>query len=437
MKLLGIDVGSSSVKAGILHNGRIVGQRPRAFFKTDFSGGRAEADAEAILTATRKAVRQLGPVAKGVDAIVLDVMSPSWVAMDARGKALTPVVTHQDRRSVDIAREIEKRVGAKRHLKLAGNRPFPGGISSTTWAWFLKNEPARLKRADLVGQFSTFLHRRLTGARVIDPSNASFTGLYRTLDLGGWSDELCEAIGAKRSQLPEVMDGDVIAGRVTADAARSFGLTEGTPMVAGVVDGSAGVLYAGATPGQLFNVCGSTDVLALCTDDPTPHEALLTRAVGIGRLWLSVSTLAAAGAALFWAKQQLFAEFSIEQFRRKTAALARRGAAAAGSARFEPYLAGERTSIDQRQGSFSGLTLATTREQMLAAIIESLAVASAARLPLLAWGGVKISRSVVVSGGAQDRLDKIMHRDWPKGWTFRAATEATLRGLGTIVPKER
>ena len=51
-------------------------------------------------------------------------MAPSWVAMDKRGRAITPIVTHQDRRSVDVAREIEREIGKARHLQLAGVRPF-------------------------------------------------------------------------------------------------------------------------------------------------------------------------------------------------------------------------------------------------------------------------------------------------------------------------
>lgn len=436
MPLLGLDIGSSSVKAGILRGDRLVGDAPRVFFPTRHGDGRAEVDPAAILNAVRKAIRKLGPRARRVDAIALAVMAPSWVAMDAGGGPLTPIVTHQDRRSVEVAIELEKRVGKARHLRLAGNRPFPGGISSTTWAWHLKHEPGRLRKADLVGHLSTYLHRQLTGARVTDPSNASFTGLYRTTTLGGWSDELCDAVGASRSQLPDILEGDQVAGRVTAAAARAFGLTDGTPMLAGIMDGSAGVILVGAAVGQLFNVCGSTDVLALCTDKPAPHERLLTRALGVGRKWLSVSTLAAAGSALYWMKQQFFPDLSPAQFRRLMARLATQGAEAAGGVPFAPYLAGDRASVEQRQGSFAGLTLATTREQMLAAVIESLATASADRLSLLKAGSAELLRSVVVSGGTEDRLDRLMHRDWPGAWTFRAVTEATLRGLGKLTPRE-
>lgn len=435
MTLLGLDVGSSSVKAGILRGDAIVGDSPRVFFKTRHGGGRAEVEPGAVLRALAEAVRLIGSRVRQVEAIALAVMSPSWIAMDGRGKPLTPIVTHQDRRSVDTARELERRVGKARHLRLAGNRPFPGGISSTTWAWFLANEPQRLAKADLVGHLNTFLHRQMTNARVVDPSNASFMGIYHTLGLDGWNEELCAAVGARKQLLPEVLEADRIGGRITTRAARRFGLVEGTPMTVGMVDGSAGVLLAGAKVGQLFNVIGSTDVLALCTDRPVPHERLLTRALGVGRRWLSVGTLAAAGSALYWAKRQLFADIPIEQFRRLLTRLGARSNTLADGVVFDPYMAGERTSIEQRQGAFTGLTLATTREQMLAAIIEALAKASAERLPLLASGKTPMRRTVVVSGGAEDRLDRLMHRDWPGKWTFVPQTEATLRGLGTLTPK--
>ena len=433
MTTLGLDIGSSSVIAGILQGTTVIAEAPRAFFRSRCSGARVEVAADDLLGAVKQAIAGLEGQAKSVDAIGLAVMCPAWVAMDSKGKALTPIVTHQDRRSVEVAKEIERRIGKSRHLNLTGCRPFPGGISSTTWAWFMKNEPQRLCGADLVGHLNTFMHRQLTGARVIDPSNASFTGLYRTLKLDGWSDELCKTIGVDQSLLPEVIEADRIAGVVTPAAARQFGLRAGTPMMTGLIDGSAGMLLAGAKTGQLFNVCGSTDVLALCTDKPKPHEKLLTRALGIGQKWLVVGTMAAVASALYWAREQFYGEWTKEQFVAEMARLSRLGAKAAGGVTFEPYMAGERTSIEQRSGGFSGLTLASTRENMLSAIIEALTKASAERLPLLEATGTKLLSSVAVSGGS-DHLDKLMRRDWQGKWTFRAVTDATMRGLGTLKP---
>ncbi|MDP9173910.1 MAG: FGGY family carbohydrate kinase [Planctomycetota bacterium] len=441
MKILGLDVGSSSVKAGIVRDGKVVGRLARSNFPTLFDGPRVEVDPPTLMAAMARAITDLGPVARKVDAIGLSVMSPAWLAMDRRGKPLTPLITHQDRRSVEISHQLLARVGQARYLKIAGNLPFPGGISASTLAWFAANAPSVLRRADLVGHLNTYLHRQLTGERVIDVSNASFTGLYETIKQGGWSPSLCEAAGIEQSKLPQIFESNVIAGRITTRAAR-FGLVSGTPVFAGIIDTSAAMMLAGATPGQLLNVTGSTDVLGLCADRPRPRPNLLTRALGVGRLWMSVATLAATGSAMSWAKNQFFEDLSTSAFYKLISRLAEKPPAtqrdpASSSLVFEPYLAGERASIDQKQASISGLTLSTTREDILAALIEALAAASGARLKLLAANEVRIRHHVITSGGAAHSLHKIIHRDWPGKWTFRFEDEASLRGLSMLNPVAR
>src|SRR4051794_24475085 len=116
--LLGLDVGSSSVIAGVLRGTRVLKESQRCFFKTRHEGPKVDVDADELLRAIRDTIASLGPAAKTVDAIALATMSPAWVAMDKKGNALTPLVTHQDRRSVAIAREIEQRVGKDKHLSI-------------------------------------------------------------------------------------------------------------------------------------------------------------------------------------------------------------------------------------------------------------------------------------------------------------------------------
>jgi sugar (pentulose or hexulose) kinase len=430
MTILGLDVGSSSIKAGIVRAGRLQSTIARASYPTHFDGVKAEVDPAKVLKAIQSAITDLGPAAQRVDAIGLSVMSPAWIAMDAGGNPLTRLITHQDRRSVDVAKQLEARIGKQHFLRIAGNRPFPGGISVTTLAWHLRHERALMRKADLVGHLNTFLHRQLTQQRVVDPSNASFMGLYETVRLGGWSKEICQAVGISLSKLPRIVDADRIAGSLTPQAARRFGLRAGTPVMTGMVDTGAATMLFGPRVGRLLNVSGSTDVLCLCTDHPRPHDRLLTRALGIGKLWLSVATLAATGSAIQWAHKQLFAEMPQQRFYRLVDQLARQRQKP--SVQFEPYLAGERTSIDQRYASFSNLTLASTREQMLAAMVDALARASAERLTLLQSPGVKIESKVSTSGGAAKSLHRLLYRDWPGRFTFTTEPEASLRGLSKI-----
>ena len=444
MPLLALDIGSSSIKAALLTGDAIPRRIARVAFETDFPPGRAEVHAGVLLEAVADAIGCLGAAVKRADAITFAVMAPGWVAMDAKGKALTPIVTHQDRRSVRVAQEIERRVGLERHLTLAGNRPFPGGISSTTAAWYVQNQPARLKRVALVGHLDTFLVRQLTGRRAIDPSNASFTGLYDTVGLAGWQDELCDVVGVKRDWLPEIHETGMIVAKVTPEAARRFGLKQGLAVMIGCVDASAAVFGlgpwqgagdpagVGAKVGQMLNVSGSTDVLALCTDTPRPHERLLTRALGAGQRWVSVSTIAAAGSALEWVHGQFFRELSVAQFYTLVDDLEAK--AIGDLPEFDPRMAGDRLSIEQATGSITRLTLGATRETILLALAKTLARQSAERVKLLAEvNAVRPRPLVYTSGGTGEALARLLYRDWPKRYHFERIDHATLRGLARLV----
>ena len=291
-----------------------------------------------------------------------------------------------------------------------------------------------MRKADLIGHLNTFLNRQFTATRVTDPSNASFMGLYETVKLGDWSDELCEAAGVATRLLPTILPADHEAGRVTADAARRFGLTRGTPVLVGITDTSSAMALAGAKVGQLLNVSGSTDVLALCVDRPVPHERLLTRALGVTvggeNRWMSVSTLAAAGSALNWIQRTLFSDLSATAYYKLIDKLASQPVDR--GIRFDPYLAGDRTSMVAKSAGFAGLTLSTNRNEMLGAVIESLAQASAARLDLLAVNRIAIDHAVKVSGGSAKGLGNVLHRDWKGRWSFHATGEATLLGLSKL-----
>jgi len=144
-----------------------------------------------------------------------------------------------------------------------------------------------------------------------------------------------------------------------------------------------------------------------------------------------VGTIAAAGSALEWVHRALFSEMNLEAFFRLVRKCSKEKI---GECRFEPYLAGDRMSMEVRRGAFENLSLGTSREEMLVAVIDALAKASAERLRLLLSRGVRIKRRVVISGGTARELRNVLQRDWGEGWTFEYEDEATLRGLSGQLP---
>lgn len=467
VSVLAIDIGSSSVKAGVLLGTSPAGGLTRAAFPTTYDGTHAQVDPAHILRALSAASKQaiansvLGK--RRIEVVALSSMSPSWVAIGKNAKPLSPIITHQDRRSTAEAIHIEKSFGMEEHLNITGNRPVPGGISSTTALWFARHHKPLLRQTHLVGHLQTLILNTLTGARAIDPSNASFTGLWRTCDAPetssdpatGWHDGLVRLAGLKSSLLPAVLPGDSVAGELSPAGARLLGLPTGTPVLTGVVDTSASILLAGADPGMLINVCGSTDVLAVVTEDPRPDPRYLTRHLGVGQKWVSVMTLGAAGSALVWAKQTLFPDLPEPDFFALVRKLTRsKPPHSLSPVTFSPYLAGSRVDVVQPTAAFTNLRLSTTREEMLHAIITALAAASAARIPILrSASSSRLQPRVLRTGGAGKALSQVLYRDWPPPpksppsrlappnrtastslpkWKFIDIPEATVLGLGQL-----
>ncbi len=435
MRVLALDVGSSSVKAAVLEDETILAKVPEPErFPTDESRPpRVQIAAEEIWNAVARAVGRLGEAVRAADRIALDALSPSCVLLDAEGGPLTPIITHQDRRSVEQAERIEARFGLDPHLRMAGNRPFPGGIGSTTLLWLRENEPQILDRAATVGMATTFLVARLTGARAIDPGNAGFLGLYdHGLRAAGaapcWNRDLCKPAGIRLDQLPDILDGATVAGRLKAAAARRLGLREGTEVLAGVVDTSAAFLGVGAEPGRLLNSIGTTDVIALAWPRARPHEQLLTRELGAGALWLSVYTVASGGGSLAWAHEALFPDLKKDEFYKLARDLTARPPPAV---RFEPFLAGDRMSIRQRKASFEGIDRSVRREDLLRAILEAIALRNAEGMELLTREATPLPDVFVAGGG--DWLSDFYHRAWPgDGWRFHPIEDATYKGLARL-----
>ncbi|HMD55818.1 MAG TPA: FGGY family carbohydrate kinase [Phycisphaerae bacterium] len=441
MRVLAIDVGSSSIKTAYCKNGRIkkILQIP---VQTQFDGTKVVILASDLLCSFEKAIRSAMHEHKKLDAIAIDTFSPGLVGLDRSKNPILGCITHQDRRSVAQAAIIEKYFGIQRCLELTGNRPFPGGIASSSLLWFKQRQSDLFKKLAYIGQTSSLLVHHLTGQWVIDPSQAAFSGLYDSNKFNGWVDEFCKFIGVRVSQLPRPMFADQIAGKITATVAQRLGLPEGCPVLPGIVDTSAAVLSTDCRPGRLVHSTGSTDVLALCLEKSHPAADILSRPIGTGkklpRRWLAVSTIAAAGSTMKWMNKTFFSELSTKRFHKladhledqmrihvKTEAPSKYTKRA--GVIFHPYLAGDRTSMDLKTGAFENLTLATEREEMLSAVIEALAQSSRERFMRLQR--IHAIRKEIFTMGGQVSLANMMHRHWPGKWRFTAIENEAISGL--------
>ncbi len=87
MRVLAIDVGSSSIKASILTGPGALKQKARRAFDTRYDEGRAEVDPAELLKLTAEVIEELGPGVKEVDCIIPTGMAPPMVPENQRPSA--------------------------------------------------------------------------------------------------------------------------------------------------------------------------------------------------------------------------------------------------------------------------------------------------------------------------------------------------------------
>jgi xylulokinase len=435
MRILAIDVGSSSVKAGLWEGGRFA-SRVRVPYRTRFSGDRAEIDPGELLRAVMKAGAAAST--RGADAVAFCTFSSGVVVTDLHEKPLTPIITHADRRSTSASLVLVRRRPHRWWLTRTGNLPYPGGIGTSTLAWLAKNTPSVFRRRYRIGQVSSLIGRAIMGhGWLIDPSQAAFLGLW-DIRTRTWSPDVCRAIGIAQDSLPDLRWADTILGGIGREAARRWNIKPGTPLIGGFIDTSAAVLQTPMTPGQLSHNCGSTDVLAMCVNRPHPAEGLLTRPLGVGSVfperWLAVRTIAAAGSALQWVRTLLFPAATDQTWNALLHRVCRTPHRDGDQdVLCFPHFAGRRAALNQPAGALLGLRLSTSPREILQAVITGLLRESESSYTRLA--ALRAPQKVVYTMGGTSALANAMHSAWPATHHFRTLTGDGLRGLVTLADR--
>ena len=305
--LLGIDEGTSAVKA-VVFDGDLqpVKEARREKPLIHPKPGWVEQDPEVIVDAVTGAVAELLEDEPRIDACGLDHQGESVLAWDAEtGRALTPVVTWQDKRSQEILDRLEADGKAELILKASG-MPLDPYFSAGKLAWLLEHNEGVAKAVGAgtarLGTVDSFLCDRLGAGFATDPSTASRT----QLGAPEWDQTLLDVYGVPRDPLPRIMD---TAGDLGTLSHPSWPVE--LPLRARMVDQQAALAGAGCVvPGRVKATYG-TGVFVLAHAGevrPEPEGGLLpTVAWRVdGRVeWALDGGVFTAGALLEWLSRDL------------------------------------------------------------------------------------------------------------------------------------
>jgi xylulokinase len=395
---LGIDIGTSSVKAVLIDGGgTLVEQASEALAVSRPQPGFSEQDPEAWWQATVKAVRALPDGLRGaVRAVGLSGQMHGATLLDAKDRPLRPAILWNDGRSASECRELERRVPDARAI--TGNIVMPG-FTAPKLLWVSNHEPDVFRRTTHILLPKDYVRLKMTGEKVSDMSDASGTA-WLNVAKRDWSDALLEATGLSRAHMPSLIEGTSPSGSITAAAAEELQLPR-VVVAGGGGDNAASAVGLGVvSPGQAFLSLGTSGVLFVVTDQfrPNPDRAAHAFCHCLPDRWHQMSVMLSAASTLDWAAQ-------ITQ----QADLPRlvEAAKARGVSRhtpiFLPYLSGERTPHNDpdARGVFFGIRADTDATDLVVAVLEGVALGFADGLDVLLEKGGSIGEIGVIGGGAR------------------------------------
>ena len=376
-RVLALDVGTSSVRARVydesaVHVGGVEAQT--RYDLTHGHAGQAGVDADDLVEAVRGAYEEALREAGGaVDAVAGSCFWHSVLALDARGRALGPLLTWRDTRAAAAARALAARVDAEAVHTRTGC-PLHPSYWPAKLAWLAETEPEVFRSAARFVSFSDYLYLRLVGDGRTSLSMASGTGLLDVVRQR-WDEELLDALELDVARLPEISEDP--AGRRT-------------PWFRAAGDGAASNVGAGCvTRDRAAVMVGTSGAyrVAYEADEAEPRTGLFLYRLD-GRRFVEGGSLSDGGNLYAWLAATLRLPVSPTIDDRDPDAHGLTFLALLGGERSPGWNAAAR-------GAIAGLSFDTTPEDILQAALEGVAFRFAEVAELLP--GV---REVVATGHA-------------------------------------
>jgi xylulokinase len=373
-ELVGIDLGTSSVKVGVFaSDGQLLSFARRSY-------AQSETDPEVWWRATAGALREAGSDLdlRSAKAVCVGGQGPTLVLVDEQIKPARSALSWQDTRASQQADRI------------------PGAAFSLVpkLLWIAENEPSTLHQSRWALQAWDFIAARLTGGTT---AATTFHG-----DVV-WRADFLETAGMSGTRvIPPQVDAGVTYATTGGQWADEAGVPSGIAVVGGMNDGVGSIVgAAGSMVGRATDPGGAAGGLALSWHTALSGPGASAWAGLVPGTVILGGAFAAGGRAVDW-----WTDIVGDSDLRSTLSQAAEAEAGAHGLVFLPFLAGERSPLwdPYARGAFLGLSFDHGKTHLARAVVES----TAYQLRLLAEAilelGARIDELRVCGGPAQSEL---------------------------------
>ena len=324
------------------------------------------------------------------------------VVLDKEDQVIRPAILWNDGRTVEECDYLNNVIGKDKLSAYTANISFTG-FTAPKILWMKNKEPENFARIEKIMLPKDYLAYKLTGVHCTDVSDASGMLLFDVKNRC-WSKEMCEICGVKESQLAKIFESYESVGTVLPEIAKELGIPETTVVAAGAGDNAAAAVGTGTVGDGMCNISLGTSGTVFIASEKfgvDKFNALHSFAHADGHYHLMGCMLSAASCNKWWMDEIIGTkDYAAEQKN-----IDKLGE---NHVFFLPYLMGERSPHNNpnARGTFIGMTMDTTREDMTEAVLEGVAFALRDSLEVAKDLGIKIERTKICGGGAKSPLWK-------------------------------
>ena len=405
MYYIGIDLGTSSTKLLLVDDkGNIVNtvtkDYPLDFPKPGWSEQKPQDWWEACLNGVPELLE--GFDADQVVAIGAGGQMHGLVVLDDNDNVIRPAILWNDGRTEKEVEYLNETIGKEVISSYTANIAF-AGFTAPKILWMRNNEPENFEKICKIMLPKDYVNYKLTGVHSCDYSDASGM-LLLDVEHKKWSKEMMDICGIKEEQLPKLFESFEKIGEVKDDVAKILGLPSGVVVVAGAGDNAAAAIGTGTIGEGGCNISIGTSGTVFISSTQfgvDENNALHAFAHADGGYHLMGCMLSAASCNKWFCEGILgTGDYAAVQEKIQAELLGK------NNVFFLPYLMGERSPINDvnARGTFTGLSLDTSREDMVLAVLEGVAFTIRDSFEVAKKLGIKIETSKMCGGGAKSKL---------------------------------
>ncbi len=403
MYYIGVDLGTSAVKLILTDaDGKIVNsvskEYPLYFPNPGWSEQKPEDWKEAVFAGLKELIRDCD--ASLVKGISFGGQMHGLVVLDEEDRVIRPAILWNDGRTQKETDYLNHVIGKDALSEETANIAF-AGFTAPKILWMKENEPenyAKIKKIMLPKDYIAYV---LTGVFSTDYSDASGMLL---LDVKNkkWSKKMCEICGVDETMLPKLYESYEVTGTIKSEIAKEIGLPENVKVCAGAGDNAAAAIGTGIVGEGGCNISLGTSGTVFISSKQfrvDENNALHSFDHADGNYHLMGCMLSAASCNKWWMEEIL----KTKEYGKEQEAIGKLGE---NHIFFLPYLMGERSPHNDpdARGTFIGLTMDSTREDMTQAVLEGVAFGLRDSVEVARSLGIPLTKTRICGGGAKSPL---------------------------------